>query len=166
MATRGQYRLAFIIDCTLLWGRLGGKYLFVAVVAALILSLIDGVHGWVVSLVLCIGGAVGLIAFFRIRPFLSLGKKGVNIDGRVTDVERREKQSGVSDGGKRVLKRVTYSYEVDGTEFTGRIDWRGSGDFGTLDVGHSIPLVVDPEFPAVALWEKDIPIRMPEIAGL
>lgn len=166
MATRGQYRLAFTIDCTLLWGRLGGKYLFVALVAALFLSLMDGIPGWAVPLVLGIGAAAGLIAYVRMRPFLSLGKNGVSIDGRVTDVERREKLSGVSDGGKRIQKRVTYSYEVDGTEFTGRIDWRGSGDFGTLGVGHNIPLVVDPEYPARAVWEKDVPIRMPEIVGL
>ena len=165
MGTRGQYRLAFAIDCALLWGRFGGQYLFVALVAALFLSLMDGVPGWVAPLVLGIGVASGVIAYLRIQPYLSLRKKGVSIDGRVTGVERREMYRGVSDGSKRVQKRVAFSYEVDGAEFTGQIDWRGSGDFETLDTGHSIPLVVDPEHPAVAVWEKDMPIRMPEIIG-
>ena len=166
MATRGQYRLAFAIDCALLWGRLGGKYLFAALVAAFFLSLMGGIPGWVVPLVLGTGAAAGIFAYVRMRPHLSLGRNGISLDGRVTEVERREKQVGASDGGKRVEKRLSYSYEIDGTEFSGRIDWRGSGEFGTLDAGHSIKLVVDPENPSVAVWEKDVPIQMPQVIGV
>ncbi|TXS94205.1 DUF3592 domain-containing protein [Parahaliea maris] len=164
MASRRDYQLAVAVDTLLLWGRLGGAYCAVALIAYGFLSLM-AVPDWVAPTTLAIALLIGLTAALRLRPFLVVRKHGVPMEGRVTEIkERRVKNN--SDGGSFLKKRLVYSYEYEGVEYRGQTTWGSSGRFGTLDTGNPIQIIINPRRPAEAVWIDDMPIKMPQVIGM
>ena len=164
MASRSNYTFAIAIDMALLWGRSGGEYAIPALIAAGFLSVIDGVPGWAAWAALAVAGVFALAAIWRMQPILAIRRNGIEVAGRITEVERKRSHSG-SSGNARLRKRLNYEYDVEGTTYRGCTRWAGSGRFGTLDAGNPIPLMVDQTQPDRAAWVEDVPLRKPELIG-
>jgi hypothetical protein len=165
MASKRDYQLAAAIDSLLLWGRLGGNYAVVALIACGFVSLMDGIPEWVAPSILTVSLLLGAVALVRLWPFLSVRKHGIPIEGRITEVKERRVENN-SDGGVSLKKRVSYSYEFDGIEYKGLTTWGSSGRFGTLGQGSPVPLIVNPKRPDRAVWLEDMPIQIPSLIGM
>ena len=164
MISRSNYTFAIAVDMALLWGRSGGKYAIPALVAAGFLSVIDGVPGWTAWAASAVAGVFALTALWRMQPILAVRRNGIEIAGRITEVERKRSYVSSSESTK-LRKRLTYEYEVEGTTYRGRTRWAGSGRFGTLEAGNPIRLMVDQTQPDRAAWVEDVPLRKPELIG-
>lgn len=164
MSSKGNYRLAAAVDIVLLWGRLGGKFAIVALIAFGVVRIIPGLPAVAAPAILALALLFAVAAVWRLRPFLEVRKNGIPMEGYITAVDERKVSR--SDGGRHLKKRLSFRYEVAGNEYAGQTTWGSSGRFGTLGRGNPIPLVVDPAHPDGAVWAEDMPIRMPQVIGL
>lgn len=153
--------LFWFFDAFKLWLRKGGQYTFPLLIFGLMSLAAENLPAYLTEGLFLGAAGFGVAGIAFSLPYHRIAREGRRIHGTVLSSERRRKPL---TGGKSPTyqRKISYSYHVDGTRYTGETDWVVKKKFGKIEPGDEFELFIDPKNPEVSYSVILVPTTNPE----